>query len=100
MALTHEARLRLLELLQNLGAGVADAHSYDPATQRRTLFPIAEHLRAIEPEVVLVIGDRGAGKSHLKDVLKDVDLRKTLTPYLPRTRIANEEAEWIEAWPL
>lgn len=100
MALTHEARLRLLELLQNLGAGVADAHSYDPATQRRTLFPIPEHLRAIEPEVVLVIGDRGAGKTHLKDVLKDVRLRETLARYVPRMRMANEAADWEEAWPL
>lgn len=100
MALTNEARLKLLELLQNLGAGVADAHSHDPATQRRTLFPIPEHLRAIEPEVVLVIGDRGAGKSHLKDVLKDVRLRETLARYVPRTRMANEAAEWVEAWPL
>jgi hypothetical protein len=100
MALNNEARLRLLELLQNLGAGVADAHSHDPERQRRMLFPIPEHLRAIEPEVVLVIGDRGAGKSHLKDVLRDVGLRKTLTRYVPRTRMANEEADWVEAWPL
>jgi len=100
MALPRDARLRLLELLQNLGAGVADAHSHDPATQRRTLYPIPEHLRAIEPEVVLVIGDRGAGKSHLKDVLKDVQLRKLLARYVPRSRMANEVADWVEAWPL
>lgn len=100
MTLSNESRLQLLGLLQNLGAGVADARSHDPITQRRTLFPIPEHLRAIEPEVVLVIGDRGAGKSHLKDVLKDVHLRKTLTRYVPRTRMANEAADWVEAWPL
>jgi hypothetical protein len=100
MALTHEARLKLLESLQNLGAGVADARSDDPATQRRTLFPIPEHLRAIEPEVVLVIGDRGAGKSHLKDVLKDVRIRETLSRYVPRTKMASETADWVEAWPL
>jgi len=100
MALSNAARLQLLELLQNLGAGVADAHIHDPERLRRTLFPIPEHLRAIEPEVVLVIGDRGAGKSHLKEVLRDVDLRKTLTRYVPRTRMANEAADWVEAWPL
>ena len=49
MALTHEDRLRLLELLQNLGAGVADAHSYDPAIQRRTLFPSPSTCARLSP---------------------------------------------------
>lgn len=100
MAPSQFNRLKLLGLLQNLGAGVADARSYDPAAQRRTLYPIPEHLRAIEPEVVLVIGDRGAGKSHLKDVLKDVRLRQVLARFVPRSRMANDAAEWLEAWPL
>ncbi len=100
MAPTHTDRLKLLGLLQNLGAGVADARSHDPAAQRRTLYPIPEHLRAIEPEVVLVIGDRGAGKSHLKDVLKDGHLRQLLARYVPRSRMASEAVEWVEAWPL
>lgn len=100
MALTNAERLRLLGLLQNLGAGVADARAHDPIAQRRTLYPIPEHLRAIEPEVALVIGDRGAGKSHLKDVLKDSKLRQLLARYVPRSRMASEAAEWVEAWPL
>lgn len=100
MAPTNADRLKLLGLLQNLGAGVADARTHDPAIQRRTLYPIPEHLRAIEPEVVLVIGDRGAGKSHLKDVLKDAALRRSLSRYVRRSRMATEAVEWKEAWPL
>lgn len=100
MALTHEVRLKLLAQLQNLGAGIAEAHAHDPSNQRRTLYPIPEHLRAIEPEVVLVIGDRGAGKTHLKDILKDVPLRNALARYVPRSRMSGEAADWIEAWPI
>lgn len=94
-SLTNQRRSELLQLLQDLGAGQAESNHEKVGPY---LYPVPEHLRALEPDVVLVVGDRGAGKSQLKDVLLNPTLRSSLITRAPRIPIGN--AEWKEAWPL
>jgi hypothetical protein len=96
-ALTNQRRKELLELLHNLGAGQEEK---DPDKVGAYLYPVPEHLRALEPDVVLIVGDRGAGKSQLKDVLVSPPLREALIRRAPRIRIPSGEARWLEGWPL
>lgn len=95
--LSKQRRTELLELLQNLGAGQAESNRDMVGLY---LYPVPEHLRALEPDVVLIVGDRGAGKSQLKDVLLDPALRAALIGRAPRSRIPSGNATWREAWPL
>jgi hypothetical protein len=95
--LTKERRVELLGHLEHLGAGQEET---DPERIGRYLYPVAEHFRALEPDVVLIVGDRGSGKSQLKNVLVDPRLRNAVIDRVPRIRIPAGEAEWREAWPL
>ncbi len=49
--------------LVNLGYGQAEAETTELFAHR--LYPVSEHLRALDPNVVLVVGPRGSGKSAL-----------------------------------
>ena len=49
--------------LVDLGYGQADSESEDSFARR--LYPVREHLRALDPEVVLVVGPRGSGKTQM-----------------------------------
>jgi len=94
-ALTKETRAELLDLLK-LNAGQAESGER-PGLE---IFPIAEHIRALEPQVVLVVGDRGSGKTQLKNALTDVKLRKALARQATSVRAPDGEAEWLTGWPL
>ncbi len=60
MAWTTEDRQGLLDVL------VLDhGHAGDSAFSERSFYPVREHLRALEPEVIFVVGARGVGKSML-----------------------------------
>lgn len=93
--LTNSTRARLLELLK-LGAGQAES-STAPAKE---IYPIAEHIRAIEPGVVLIVGDRGAGKTQLKNALTDDRLRGALLRHASTVRSRGGPATWCTGWPL
>ena len=57
--LPQEDRSVLLRDLANMGSsGIAENES--EATFRQTFYPVAEHSRAFDPDVALVIGSRGA----------------------------------------
>jgi hypothetical protein len=90
---------RRVELLGYLG-GLYGREETDSEKTGHYLYPVAEHLRALEPDVVLIVGDRGSGKSALKNVLVDPRLRNAVIARVPRIRIPPGEAEWREAWPL
>lgn len=94
-ALTKEARAELLALLK-LNAGVADS-SPEPALE---IYPIAEHIRALEPAVVLIVGDRGSGKTQLKDALTNDTLRVALLRHATTVRAHSGSATWTTGWPL
>jgi hypothetical protein len=93
----NQRRAELLELLQDLGSGQAESNRDKIGPY---LYAVPEHLRALEPDVVLIVGDRGAGKSQLKDVLVDPTLRTALIGRAPRSKIPSGNADWKEAWPL
>jgi hypothetical protein len=94
-ALTTSARAELLTLLK-LGAGQAESS----LTSAIEIYPIAEHIRAIEPGVVLIVGDRGAGKTALKNALTDDRLRAALLRHSSTVRPQAGPAIWCTGWPL
>ncbi len=65
----REERQRILYGLTAIGELGAKAESIKPDLLLRRTLPIRAHVRALEPDVLLVIGGRGAGKSHLFRVI-------------------------------
>jgi hypothetical protein len=86
------------ELLQSLRSDAGQAEGGGERTGDN-FYPVAEHLRALEPGVVLVVGDRGAGKSQLVAVATNADLREAA---LRRSnlRFAGANAEWRKGFPM
>src|SRR4051812_28985301 len=94
--MTNEEREALLVALRS-DAGQAEGAS---GRTRFNYYPVTEHLRALEPEVVLVVGDRGAGKSQLAAVAEDASLRKAAMRRAPGMRFAEGDAQWTRAYPM
>lgn len=92
-SLTKESRV---ELLRALTLRTGHAEHAGPGV----IFPIPEHLRALEAEVVLVVGDRGAGKTQLRNALDDADVREALMRHAPGVRVPGGRVDWIAGWPL
>lgn len=94
-ALTSDERLELLQTLRSdsrqaeIGGRIKD-----------NFFPIAEHLRAFEPDVVLIVGDRGAGKTQLVRVAQDPELRKAAKLHAPNVRIPKGRTKWLQGYPM
>jgi hypothetical protein len=91
----------LLRDLANMGSsGIAENERAD--TFRQTFFPVAEHSRAFDPDVALVVGSRGAGKSELFRAV----VREKLLPAIARvgggqlSRLVPQQIEWIAGHPL
>ncbi len=92
--LTAERRASLVQAL-SLRTG-----HVDESTSPRIIFPVPEHLRALEAEVVLVVGDRGAGKTQLKNAFNNPDVRAALVRHAPGVRVPSGHVDWIAGWPL
>jgi hypothetical protein len=97
----QDDRSALLQDLANMGSrGSVETES--EATFRRTFYPVAEHSRAFDPDVALVIGSRGAGKSELFRAV----VRGKLLPAIARvnagqlSRMKPERIEWLAGHPL
>lgn len=98
MHMSKEKRLELVRLLQMLDSGQAE--SIQDTHVRAAFYPVPEHIRAIEPQSVLIVGDRGAGKTMLKRAAMDTELRAALFRRAPRLRAPSGTAEWVDAYPL
>src|SRR5205814_8731661 len=48
-----------------MGEGMSDHAPDDPKAFFEQFLPIPRHLRALDPQVRLIIGDKGAGKTQL-----------------------------------
>ena len=87
--------------LADLGYGQAEAET--PESFARRLYPVPEHLRALDPNVVLVVGPRGSGKSALfKASFENRDVADAITEWMPRATIPGSQAkssEWRRAYP-
>lgn len=101
-ALTVETQVALQRQLATMGAaGRAEGES----TERfaRTFFPVAEHARAFDPDVVLVVGPRGAGKTSLFKAVIENNLLPAVQRHAPGVRlppIDRKKTSWIRGYPL
>ena len=100
MRVTQDVQRRLLSSLADLGFGQAE--SEDDALFAKRFLPVREHVRAFEPEVALVVGERGAGKSALfqavfRNRLISALARQSESPRL--TRLAEGAVDWVPAYP-
>lgn len=87
---------RRASLLQALSLRTAHAENTPP----QFIFPVPEHLRALEAEVVLVVGDRGSGKTQLKKALDDPQVRGALLRHATGVRVPSGRVDWTVGWPL
>lgn len=92
-SLTKERRNALLQAL-SLRSGQAE--NISPTI----IFPIPEHLRALEAEVVLIVGDRGAGKTQLRNAFDVPKVREALGRHAPGVRVPKGRVDWVPGWPL
>jgi hypothetical protein len=71
MSIDISTRAELLELMAGLapGSGVAEHESRDEASFFRNFLPLPDHGRALDPDIFLILGGRGAGKTELFRVL-------------------------------
>lgn len=96
--LTKETCSALRRELRDLGYGQAEREG--PETFARWLYPVPEHLRALDPSVVLVVGPRGAGKSELFQAFfsGEEELAAAIRSYAPRAVAAKEAAARASDW--
>lgn len=99
--ISQEDRLGLLQSIRQMG-GSGRAEGESPETLRTTFFPVSEHLRAIDPDAVLVVGPRGSGKSEIFRALTDVKLASAIAIHSPQLRVSPQElsrASWFKGYP-
>lgn len=103
MATKRLTKARCAELrrdLTDLGYGQAETEMRERFPRR--LYPVPDHLRALDPGVVLVVGSRGAGKSELFRAFfeQGADVRNAVMNHapLPASRSFGA-ATWLPAYP-
>lgn len=89
--MTPQERPRLLEALARLA--YQDAESVDPLT---TFLPLPAHRRALSDYVVVVLGNRGSGKTALFKLVNDPRTATRLRAFFSTEMIP--EATWIDAF--
>lgn len=93
-----DRRRALLQALQNIG-GAGRAEFERQERMGRGFFPVPEHLRLLDPEVVLVVGPRGAGKTEIARVLTDAALYDAVSRHVQAVRLPGGASHWIAAHP-
>ena len=91
----------LLDQLSDLGFGQSE--SEDETRFAANLYPVIQHLRAFDPDVVLVVGDRGTGKSALFRAVFKNKLLPELGPFVPELRLPYKDTghiKWLPAYPI
>ena len=94
----NDERRTLLQALQNIGSA-GRAESATPESIGPSFYPVAEHLRLLDPDVVLVVGPRGSGKTVIARVLTDAALFDAVKHYAPAVRLPVGRAEWLRVYP-
>ena len=99
--LTKQACAALRTGLSNLGYGQAEYET--PHLFARRLYPISEHLRALDQNTVLVVGPRGSGKSELFSAFfkhgEVADAIMHRAPSVEHHRIRPSSTTWKPAYP-
>jgi hypothetical protein len=75
-----------LELLSRMGSS-GRAESESPEVFCRMFYPPKEQLGALDPDVTLILGPRGSGKTALFRAVTEFDLTETLREQNPKARI-------------
>lgn len=92
---------RLVRWLRDLGYGQAERE--DSQAFPRRFHPVAEHIRAFDPDVALIVGERGTGKSALFRAVFENGLLTALARHARDPRLpsgAPDRISWIQAYPL
>lgn len=91
----------LVDQLANLGFGQAETE--DKARFPFNLYPVSQHLKAFDPDVALVVGDRGTGKSALFNAVFKNNLLPKLVPFSPGIRLDYNNTgniQWLTGYPI
>lgn len=103
MAATKELdRSQLLLDLSTMGS-YGRAEGEDLEKFPKTFHPVAEHVRAFDPNVILVIGPRGSGKSELFRAVIELGLLSAIHRCLPDVKLpstAPDKTKWIAGYPI
>lgn len=95
----NEDRQQLLgELAKFGGAGRAEGEDMDRI--KRSFYPVSSHLRMLDPDVVLVVGPRGTGKTIIARVLTETDFYDAISCRAPAIRLPKGELMWEKGHPL
>src|SRR5437773_10726148 len=100
--LSPSEREELLQALRDMG-GAGQAESENPDLFRHRFYPVAEHLRAFSPDVALILGERGSGKSELFGAATRFNLLPVSAKYAPGVRLPPLEptrTKWLAAYPV
>lgn len=102
--LTESKRQQLLRELREMGHA-SSSERENGAQFRHNFYPVAEHLRVFEPNVNLVIGYHGAGKSMLfkaaiEHQLSAETIRQALGRDLFLRALTQQEAKWLDGYPM
>lgn len=95
----NDERRDLLRALQNIG-GAGRAEGEPPERIASGFHPVPEHLRLLDPEVVLVVGPRGSGKTEIARVLTDATLYEAVSRHAPAVRLPAGRSSWLRAFPM
>ncbi|MHB1774304.1 MAG: hypothetical protein ACYCST_21760 [Acidimicrobiales bacterium] len=95
---TQDDQRAILDLMSQMGsAGRAEGESTDRFP--RTFWPVAEHLRAYDPDVVLVAGPRGAGKTELFRAVIGQGLLGKVAPRVASVRLPPlRDTRWLSGY--
>ncbi len=94
----NEERRTLLQALRDIGsAGRAEGAPVERIGPG--YYPVAEHLRLLDPDVVLVVGPRGSGKTEIARVLTDAALFDAVKLHAPAVRLPDGDSQWLRVYP-
>jgi len=94
-----EDRQKLLTDLTKIG-GAGRSEGESPDSIKRSFYPVSSHLRMLDPDVVLVVGPRGVGKTAIARVLTETDCYAAISRRAPAIRLPKSELKWERGHPL
>ncbi|MFH0968498.1 MAG: hypothetical protein V1862_12515 [Methanobacteriota archaeon] len=86
MTYTQEQQRSLIEELAGLEP-LGHAESEDRETFLRSFYPVPAHIRGFDPEVVIILGKRGVGKSSLYEAVTTHNLIEVIARFSPQRRL-------------
>ena len=99
-SLTTEQRNELLNDLSRMGSH-GRAEGEDPSLLPKTFYPVADHLRMLDPDVVLIVGPRGSGKTEIFRAFTDAGLALYIGRFSRSIRmLPSDKTTWTKGYPV